>query len=213
MGNQKSKNKKYWFTPTPILKTGQKTFNLYDFFFRRKQFNKKFNGIGVSLDYKRGFTLLEVVIASSIITASMLAILEAYSFFIRAENSNGMRVKSIYLLEEGIEASRYLRDNSWTSNILPLSTTTSYYLYFSSSNATGTWQTTTTPQIYDGVFTRKLTFGQVYRNSTTQNISTTSSGSAIDPNTRKITVQVSWNDQIGSATKSMSAYLTNINGN
>jgi hypothetical protein len=137
----------------------------------------------------------------------------AYSFFIRAEKSNVFRVKSIYLLEEGVEASRYLRDKGWTANILPLSTTTQYYLYFSTLNGTGTWQTTTTAQLYDGIFSRKVTFGQVYRNNTTSNISTTSTGSTIDPNTRKITVQVSWSDPVGSSTKSISAYLTNLGKN
>lgn len=162
---------------------------------------------------KNGFTLLEVVIASSIITTAMLAILNSYSFFILAEKGNTARVKSIFLVEEGIEAGRYLRDKGWTANIKPLSTTTSYYLYFSTSTGNGFWQATTSPQIYDGIFTRKITFGQVYRNNSTQNISTTSSGSTVDPNTRKVTVTVAWTDSLGSTTKSMSTYLTNQENN
>ena len=161
----------------------------------------------------KAFTLLEVVIASSIITIGMLAILNAYSFFVRAEKSNVMRVKSIYLLEEGIDVARYLRDKGWTTYIAPLSTTTQYYLYFSTLNGTGTWQTTTTPQVYDGVFTRKITFGRVYRNNTTGNISTSSTGSTVDTNSRKVTVEVRWTDQIGSSTKTMSSYITNLGKN
>jgi Tfp pilus assembly protein PilV len=160
-----------------------------------------------------GFALAEVVIAAAIIGSGLLAILGAYSFFVRAEKSNTDRVKAVFLLEEGIEAARYLRDKGWTANIASLSTTSSYYFYLSTSSGTGMWQTTTTPQVYDGVFTRTVTFGQVYRDNTTQNISTTSSGATIDSNTRKISVSISWRDSLGSTTKSMSAYLTDLNNN
>jgi prepilin-type N-terminal cleavage/methylation domain-containing protein len=209
-----TKNKKFGFTPTPILKRANAFLTRLNFLSLFNSEIRKSVGIGVSFaKAKRGFTLLEVVIASSIMTTGLLAILNAYSFFIRAEKSNIQRVKSIYLLGEGIEASRFLRDKGWTANISSLSTTTSYYLYFSTSTGSGTWQTTTTAQLYDGIFSRTAVFGEVYRNNSTNNISTTSSGSTIDKNTRKITIQVSWSDSIGSTTKSLSAYLTNLGGN
>ncbi len=161
-----------------------------------------------------GFTLIEIVIASSIIVTSFVAILAAYSYIIRAEKNNTKLVKSIYLLEEGEEAVRYLRDKGWTANIASLSTSTNYYLYFSASGGVGTWQSTTTRQVYDGIFERKVTFGNLYRNNTTQDLSTSSAGAILDTKIRKVTVSVSWIGASGATTtRTLSTYLTNFNSN
>lgn len=161
---------------------------------------------------QNGFTLIEVVVASAIIVTSLVAILNAYSYFIRAEKSNTKLVKSVYLLEEGVEAVHYLRDKGWTANIASLSTTTSYYLYFSASGGVGSWQSTTTRQLYDGIFERKISFADVYRNNTTQNISASGAGTTLDPNIRKVTITVSWIGASGATTtKTISTYVTNFN--
>jgi len=161
--------------------------------------------------FREGFSLVEVVVAASIVSVALMAILNAYGYLIRAEVGSTKLVKATYLLEEGIEASRYLRDKGWTANIANLSTTTNYYLYLSTSNGTGDWQATATKQIYDDMFKRTITFGNVYRDNNTQNISPTG---VLDTNTRKITVSVSWPGINGATTtKSISTYLTNINKN
>ncbi len=159
-----------------------------------------------------GFSLVEVIVGASIITVAIVAILNAYGYLIRAELSSTKLVKATYLLEEGVEAIRYLRDKGWTSNIASLSTSTNYYLYLSTANGTGDWQATTTKQIFDGSFVRTVTFGSVYRNTTLlQEISATGT---LDTNTRKITVTVSWPGISGSTTtKRLSTYLTNMNNN
>ena len=157
-----------------------------------------------------GFSLVEVIVGASIITVAIVAILNAYGYLVRAELSSTKLVKATYLLEEGIEAARYLRDKGWTSNIASLSTSTNYYLYLSTENETGDWQSTTTKQIEDSVFVRTINFGSVYRDSTLlQEISATGT---LDTNTRKITVTVSWPGISGATTtKSLSTYLTNMN--
>ena len=159
-----------------------------------------------------GFSLVEVIVGASIITVAIVAILNAYGYLIRAELSSTKLVNATYLLEEGIEAARYLRDKGWTSNIASLSTSTNYYLYLSAANGMGDWQPTTTRQIIDGVFVRTLNLGSVYRDSTIlQEISATGT---IDINTRKITVTISWPGISGAtSTKSLSTYLTNMNNN
>jgi prepilin-type N-terminal cleavage/methylation domain-containing protein len=154
-----------------------------------------------------GFSLAEVLVGASIISVALVAILNAYGYLIRAEIGSAKVVKATYLLEEGVEASRYLRDKGWSSTIAPLGTTTNYYLYLSVSNGIADWQATTTKQIYDGIFERTVTFGSVYRSSITQDISSTG---VFDSDTRKVTVSVSWPGiSGGTTTKSLSTYLTN----
>ncbi len=165
-------------------------------------------------DTKKGFSLVEVIVASTIIGVSMVAMINAFGYFIRAEIGNTKLVKATYLLEEGVEATRYLRDKGWTQNIAPLSTTTSYYLALSTTNGVATWSATTTRQIYDGVFERTIVLASVLRENTTKNISTAVSGTSVDTNTRKLTVTVSWPGISGAtSTQTISAYITNLEHN
>ncbi len=158
-----------------------------------------------------GFSLTEVLVGASIISVALIAILNAYGYLIRAEIGSVNSLKATYLLEEGIEASHYLRDKGWASNIASLGTTTKYYLYLSSSGGVGVWQATTTKQIYGGIFERTMTLSDVYRSSATQDISPTG---ILDPNTIKIKISVSWPGISGATTtKQLSIYLTNMNKN
>ncbi len=158
-------------------------------------------------NYKKGFSLIEVLISTFIIGTSAIAILNAYGYLIRAELGNVKYLKAAYLLDEGVEGVRYMRDKSWTTNILTLSTTTTYYLYASTSLGIADWKATTTKQIYDGFFERKLTFANVYRDSG-KNI--VLSGGTIDTDIMKVTVSVFWlGTNNSTTTKSVSTYVAN----
>ncbi len=157
----------------------------------------------------RGFSLVEVLVAAFIISASLIAILNAYGYLIRAEIGSVKFIKAAYLLDEGVEATRYLRDKGWATNISTLSTSTNYYLYLSKSNGIGDWQATTTRQIYGGIFERTITFRSVYRDAS-HNIATSSG--TLDSDIIKVTVNVSWPGTNNSTTtKTVSTYVANIN--
>ena len=132
---------------------------------------------------KKGFTLIEVIIAAVIISTIMISIIglsasaSNLSFFTLQES------QAQTLLNETVEAVKLVRDDNW-SNISSLSTSTNYYPSFSGS----AWTLTTTPNPI-GIFTQKIVFQNVNRDS---NDDIVSSGGTLDTGTRKVTATVSW---------------------
>src|SRR3989344_288297 len=153
----------------------------------------------------RGLTIVEVVIATSIILAFLLALFAVNNLYLRTAFLNTGSVKATLLVEEGLEAIRFLRDSSWDDKILVLTPGTNYSLIFESNS----WQTTTTNVFIDGTFERILTLSEVYRDGSDDIVS---SGGTLDPDTRLVTVSVSCRVGSATTTKSISTYLSNISG-
>lgn len=154
-----------------------------------------------SAKYRKGFTLVEVVIASALVLSAVLALLGIHSLYLRTAFSNANAVKAAFLIEEGIEAVRFMRDASWDANIAPLSLSTEYGIVF---NGTG-WQTST--QTYVENFSRTASFSAVSRDA---NGDIVASGGSVDPRTLLLRVSVSWPNTNGTTTKSISTYITDI---
>lgn len=151
---------------------------------------------------RRGFSLLEVIIGLAILLIAIFSLLAVSQISLKLLSKSSHNIKAAFLLEEGIEAIKILRDSSWTTNIGSLSPGVSYYLEFSDS----VWRSTTTKSYIDNIFERNFIIGNVYRN-TDGDIA--ASGTA-DPNTKKVSVFVSWPERQQTITKSVSAYITNI---
>lgn len=150
---------------------------------------------------KLGFMLIEVLVAVSIITASTLAAMAVAQKSIVLSYRSVNTVQASFLLEEGAEAVRILRDDSWT-NISSLNTGADYYLEFTGA----TWTLTTSPaQI--GEFTRKINIADVYRDAVSGNIS--ESGN-LDAGTKLVTITVSWNEGANTVSKTLQLYITDI---
>lgn len=154
----------------------------------------------------KGFGLVEMIIMISIITFSVLAIWKIYTVFIKISLSNPASFQSSFLVEEGIEAIKFMRDGGWSSNISNLSTSTVYFLVFDGTN----WKATTTPFLINGKFDRHINFFDVFRDSSGNIVS---SGS-FDSNTKKVSVTVSWQKEAGATTtKIITTYVSNIFNN
>jgi len=149
----------------------------------------------------QGFLLIEAIVASSIISISVIAAMQVSQKSIVVSRQAFHTAQAGFLLEEGAEAVRILRDNVWT-NISGLTNGTSYYPTFSGS----TWTLSTTPNTV-GVFTRTVSIASVNRDNTTQDIS--SSGTN-DPRTKLVTVTVSWAERGTTITKTLQFYITDI---
>ncbi len=161
---------------------------------------------------KKGFSLVEIVIGAAIITVAGVAILNSYAFIIQSEIRINKSIEGTYLAEEGIESMKYLRDKGWTANILNLSTSSTYYLSVSTSSGVATFSVTTTPQISNSIFTRKINLSSINRSATTYDI--VSSGGTYDADTRKINVTVTWPAfNNATMTRALSSYITNLNRN
>jgi hypothetical protein len=113
----------------------------------------------------------------------------------------------MYLLEEGVEAVRYLRDAGYTTNITPLIGAGVRYLDPSASG----WTVTGTSTPIFGQFTRTITLENVYRRNADDDIVDVSSADlkTLDPGTARLTVTVSWNGW----SESVTTYVANLYAN
>lgn len=151
-----------------------------------------------------GFGLVEVLVGVAIISMSLVALFSVYTSYLRVEFGNIRIVKASFLIDEGLEVVRLLRDTSWTSNVGNVTNGTTYYL-----NWTGAaWQLTTTPSTIDTIYTRKVVFSPAYRDASSKLVSS----GTLDVNTKGYTVTVIWPKQNSTATtsKQVSSYITNM---
>ncbi|HAS81079.1 MAG: hypothetical protein UR25_C0005G0006 [Candidatus Nomurabacteria bacterium GW2011_GWE1_32_28] len=148
-----------------------------------------------------GFMMVEVIVAISIIVVSVLAAMSVTqkSIFVSRQ---ALHVKEAsFLLEEGAESMRIIRDNSW-NNISTLNIGTDYYFTFSG----GTWTLSNIPST-TGIFVRKVNISNVNRNVSTDDIE---SLGIDDPGTKLITITVSWIDGGETLSKTLSFYIMDI---
>ncbi|MEI6420494.1 MAG: prepilin-type N-terminal cleavage/methylation domain-containing protein [bacterium] len=161
----------------------------------------------------KGFTLVEVLVGSSIIAVAIFALMNAYTTFLKAEASSAKTVEATYLLEEGVEAARFMRDSSYADNLVgSLGTSSVNYLVLVASSTAPyyVWQATSTARIEDGLFTRTIKLDDVKRDAVSSDISSTGN---YDVGTKKVTVTVSWLKNGATTSKTASTYLTDIYNN
>lgn len=148
-----------------------------------------------------GFMVIEILIATSIIAISILAAMAVSQKSIQVSRQALHTTQAAFLLEEGAEAVRVLRDNNW-ANISSLSLDTDYYPLFEG----GTWILSSTPNTV-GLFTRTARISAVNRDDVNKNISEVGTE---DPDTKLATINVSWNEGGVATAKSLKFYVMNI---
>ena len=67
---------------------------------------------------KAGFSLIEVIIAFSILTITVVAATSLIANSIRANQDNILRVQAYFLAQEGLELARNQRDTNWLTSTL-----------------------------------------------------------------------------------------------
>lgn len=159
---------------------------------------------------QKGFGLIEVVIASAIISASLFALAGAAQIAFRVVSESVRKAQAEFLAEESIEVVRILRDTSWSSNIDPLTRNTTYYPLFTAGTAT--WLlTTTNPGSIDGVFDQTIIFEDVYRDDTSEDIvASTTPDAMIDTGTKEVISRTTWEG--GGKRVEMHTYITDMFG-
>lgn len=150
----------------------------------------------------KGFGLLEIVVGISMISAIILGLVSVSQFSLRLSDEALINTKASFLLEEEMEAVKIMRDKSWNSNILSLASGNSYYFEYSGN----IWKATSSNIYTDDIFERRFIIENVARDAN-DDISLAGNN---DPNTKKITVFVSWKGRNGTTTKQLSGYITNL---
>lgn len=149
----------------------------------------------------RGFMMVEVIMAISIIIVSVLAAMFVTQKSISVSRRALHTSQATFLLEEGAETVRIVRDNAW-GNISGLTIDTNYYPTFSGS----TWILSSTPNTV-GIFTRTVRIANVNRDTITGDIA---SSGVNDAGAKLVTVTVSWTESGNIMSKTLSFYIMDI---
>ncbi|MEK7074874.1 MAG: type II secretion system protein [Patescibacteria group bacterium] len=160
---------------------------------------KLIRSFGKILADVEAFGLIEIVIVTAIVGATLAGFLQASILSVRLLRVEREMLEATMLAQEGMEAVRLVRDESWTNNIAPLANDTIYYPIIINNK----WMiSANNPGVFNSRYTRHIVFNQVFRNGTDD---IAASGTA-DSGTRKITITVSW----GSKQVQLVSYLTNF---
>lgn len=150
-----------------------------------------------------GLGLVEGVIAVAIVGTALVVMVGVFHQFLRTALRSTPELKAIFLMEEGLEAIRAIRDVDWQTEIDPLVLGTQYHLIFEN----GRWEATTTPSYIDGVYERIVILSSVNRDTDGRIVA---SGGTTDTNTKEITVSVSWSSGEATTTKTVLAYIMDV---
>lgn len=149
-----------------------------------------------------GFMMLEILVIASILVVVILGSASVAKKAVEVSSRNIHLNQANFLLEEGAEAVRILRDNDWSN--ISLQTAVAYY--YATFNA-GTWSLSQNMST-NGIFTRRIVFEDVYRDATTQDIVT--NGGVLDSGTRLVTITVGWLEGDQQVSKSLKFYITDL---
>ena len=160
---------------------------------------KNVSTLRLRLSPHQGFGLIEVIVVTGIVSATLAGFLQASILSLRLLHAERESLEATMLAQEALEAVRSVRDESWTNNIATLTNGTIYYPVIVNSK----WSlVTNNPGLLSNLYTRQIVFAQVFRDSS-DNIAP--SGTA-DAGTEKVTVTVSW----GNKQTQLVSYLTNF---
>lgn len=159
---------------------------------------------------ENGFIFLEILIAAGLISIVFILLLGIGFSTVNLAGSIQKTTEVDSLIKEEFEAVRSFREGTtWNTNGLGMVTTGSANPYYTALDTTVTppkWKLNSGTETL-GVFTRKVIFDKVSRDLTTKNIENPYNAAHDDPDTRKITVIVTF----GAKTYQVVSYLTNWN--
>lgn len=153
----------------------------------------------------RGIGLIEAVTGISIVSLFIFSLMLVSQMSQKIVGESVRSAQAYFLLEEGVDAVKIIRDTSWSSGIGSLAAGTDYFFSYNGT----TWVSTTSNVYVDEIFERKFSLNNVYRDA---NDDIAPSGT-LDNGTKKATVSVSWRGRTGTTTKNASFYLTDLFSN
>lgn len=154
-----------------------------------------------SLNKKRGFTVIEILITVAVMGIVFASIMGVVALSIKVSRLNNEAFEANLLMRETFEEVRNFRDNTeWSNNGLDsLSTGTVYH----PERTDDGWIMVSGSET-KGAFSRSVILEEVMRDS---NDDIVDSGGVVDPDTCKVNVTVEWIERDRSI--QASSYLTN----
>lgn len=151
---------------------------------------------------RRGVISIEMVVGVSIAGLILVYAMYTVAQFVNNAHVVSEKTQALYLAEDGLELIRFIRDEAW-SNVSSLPLNTARYLEVTASAVS----VTTTPETV-GEYSRSFTLSNVYRDSDDDIVASTTSGSVADPDSKYVTVNVTWDG--GTESVSLTSILADI---
>lgn len=158
-------------------------------------YNKKINK-------KRGFALIEVLVAVVILTSASLGIVTVASRYLSISQDNIKSYQASLATQEAIEAVKIIRLSGWSS-ITSLSTGTNLGISWNGSE----WTIGGTPTANTQGFTRTIVVSDIYRDVNDDIVTT---GGTLDTGTKKFTITNSWSSSGQTKSQVVEFYIANI---
>ncbi len=152
---------------------------------------------------QKGFMMVELIVISAVLSIIVIAASYVAKKSIEVSSRTIHTMEASFLLEEGVEVMRILRDSNFDNVDPAIEGSSNQYLTLVSN----TWSLVDAPQT-NGIFTRIINIYPVYRDATTSDIVT--SVGVLDTGTSKITVTVSWSEGTTTLSKSLTFYLSDL---
>ena len=161
----------------------------------------------LKVNQKKGSGLVEILVAVSIFSVILVSLITVSNMYLSSAGESLKSAKGAYLAQEGMEAVKIIRDTNW-NNISAITDDVNFYIDFDTSSSTNnTWKSTSTFSYIDSIYIRVFKLNSVFRDSNGRIIQ---NGGTLDPNSKKVTVTVSWKTKNSTITKILSTYITNI---
>ena len=155
----------------------------------------------------KGISVIEIIIGASIIAITFVLTISVYSSLLKLSGEALPRIQGAMIADEGVQALRSMRDDSFSSNIASLALDTPYYLVW--SQASSSFFATTTPVVIDNTFYRTFTLSNMYRDGN-QNIAPSGT---LDFDGRFADINVSFQKRNGTSTQVLQTYILNTFNN
>ena len=144
---------------------------------------------------KKGFSVVEIIVASAIILLLVTAATGAWHLYFNLSNTSTQITQAALLTDEAAEALNFYRDKGWTSYISPLLLNTPYYIYWNGS----AYATSTSPVLVNSNYYVQFQLSAINRDGSSD---ITTSGGTLDSRSKNVLITV-----FGSATTTSSAIL------
>ena len=172
---------------------------------------------------QKGAGVVEAVVGLAIFAFFLTTIIGSFVLFMRANIDNTGKIQASFLLEEGLEALRWTRDNDWTSfnDLTPPTNTASIKTYVVDANPGGITvleQSGNNAEItLDNItFVRTFAIHDICRHLGTKEaldlVAPCSAPQEEDSETKRVIMTVEWQNAAGTEdySKTLEAYLANI---
>lgn len=146
---------------------------------------------------QQGIGMVEILVVVAVIGVALVSLMGLADFALKINAGLKKDLVATNLASEAVEVSRAIKDESWA--VLAAYGSGTYHPVQSG----GKWILAAGAEAING-FNRQITLEDVYRD-VSDNI--TASGGTLDPNTRKISVVVSWIERGSARQVSLTSYL------